>query len=414
VHSLILPLPSGTAFCIGVVLIVMMIGRLVHTKGSLARAVLPFVVHLRWGWHRVERAMERGTCSLDAMFDRASDWCLGHLPVEPVRLGTAQREVNAIDSSTIVRLRAGKRLALAGKGYCHRAGRAVRANIVAALTTVVMIQGVRVGFVRRTRFGTSCEEAVGQLFAVLPPAQGTRLLVVDAGIATKEQFAAATAQNALLGRLRINIKLRCAPPPPTGKPGRRPVHGAVLHPGRPLPEVAPDVDQHIPGEAGLIRLRRWYCLHYEEVPALRLDVVRIDDPAYDKPLLVGTTAYELTSAECRVAYGHRWPVETNFFVAQDSTAMEMPRAWTATALERRISLALLTGVLLKAIAAVCAPHAMGPWDRQPVRSAGRLANYLEIHAGHFAALALEGVAPRNYRKNLKEPQKKELQPQEAA
>src|SRR6266850_1375957 len=75
VHSLIQPLPSGTAFCIGIVLIVMMTGRLVQTKGSLARAVLPFVVHLRWGWHRVERAMERGTFSLDAMFDQAADWC---------------------------------------------------------------------------------------------------------------------------------------------------------------------------------------------------------------------------------------------------------------------------------------------------------------------------------------------------
>ena len=141
VHSLIHPLPSGTAFCIGIVLIVMMTGRFVQTKGSLARAVLPFVVHLRWGWHRVERAMERGTFSLDAMFDRAADWCLAHLPIEPVRLGRAHREVNAIDSSTIARLRAGARLALAGKGYCHRAGRAVRANIVAALTSVVMIKG---------------------------------------------------------------------------------------------------------------------------------------------------------------------------------------------------------------------------------------------------------------------------------
>src|SRR3989442_1681562 len=258
VHSLIQPLPSGTAFCIGIVLIVMMTGRLVQTKGSLARAVLPFVVHLRWGWHRVERAMERGAFSLDTMFDQAMDWCMRQLPVEPVRLGMAQREVNAIDSSTIVRLRAGKRLALAGKGYCHRAGRAVRADILAALTTVVMIEGVRVGLVRRTRFGASCEEAVARVFEDLPPAQGKRLLVVDAGIATKEQFAAATAQDALLGRLRINTKLRCAPPPPTGQPGRRPVHGAVLHPGRPLPEVAPDVDRHIPGEAGLIRLRRWH------------------------------------------------------------------------------------------------------------------------------------------------------------
>jgi hypothetical protein len=277
-----------------------------------------------------------------------------------------------------------------------------------------MIEGVRVGLVRRTRFGASCEEAVGRVCADLPPPQGKRLLVVDAGIATKEQFAAATEQDALLGRLRINIKLRCAPPPPTGKPGRRPVHGAVLHPGRDLPEVAPDVDRYIPGEAGLIRLRRWHLLHYEECPALRLDVVRIDDPAYDKPLLVGTTAYELTSADCRVAYGHRWPVETNFFVAQDSTAMEMPRAWTATALARRISLALLAGSLLKAIAAVCAPQAMGPWDRQPVRSAGRLANYLDIHAWHFAALALQGVEPRNYRKKLKGLQAKELRRQKAA
>ena len=108
-QSLIHPLPSGTAFCIGVVLIVMMTGRLVQTKGSLARAVLPFVVSLRWGWHRVERAMERGAFSLDAMFDRASDWCLAHLPLEPVRLGREHREVNAMNSSTIARLRAGKR-----------------------------------------------------------------------------------------------------------------------------------------------------------------------------------------------------------------------------------------------------------------------------------------------------------------
>ena len=142
--------------------------------------------------------------------------------------------------------------------------------------------------------------------------------------------------------------------------------------------------------------------------------MRIDDPAYDKPLLVGTTASELTSEDCRVAYGHRWPVETNFFVAQDSTAMEMPRAWTATALERRISVALLAGSLLQAIAAVCAPQAMGPWDRQPVRSAGRLANYLDIHAWHFAALALQGVEPRNYRKKLKGLQRKELRRRKAA
>jgi hypothetical protein len=248
----------------------------------------------------------------------------------------------------------------------------------------------------------------------LPPTPNKRLLVVDAGIATKEQFAQATENDALLGRLRINAKLRGTPPPPTGKPGRRPVHGAVVHPGRAIPEVVPDVDRHIPSAAGLIRLRRWHRLHYEEFPNIRLDVVRIDDPAYDKPLLVGTTAWELTSDECRRAYGQRWPVETNFFVAQDTAAMERPRAWTETALERRISLALRAGSLLKAIAAVCAPQAIGPWDRQPVRSAGRLANCLDIHAWYFAALALEGVKPRNYRKKPKGTDKKDLRRRKAA
>src|ERR671935_2097441 len=84
ISSLIQTLPSGTAYCIGIVLIVMMTGRLMQHKGSLARAVLPFVIHLRWGWHRVERAMERGKLLLDGLFDRAYEWCLTQLDVEPV------------------------------------------------------------------------------------------------------------------------------------------------------------------------------------------------------------------------------------------------------------------------------------------------------------------------------------------
>jgi len=117
-----------------------------------------------------------------------------------------------------------------------------------------------------------------------------------------------------------------------------------------------------------------------------------------RPLLIGTTARELTTDEIRVAYGHRWPIETNFFVAQGPCAMEMPRAWTANAIERRISLALLAGSLLKAIAAACEPLPMGPWDVKAVASAGRLANHLALHAGNFVVLALNGLTPRKYRK----------------
>jgi len=211
ISSLIQTLPSGTAYGIGVVLIVMMTGRLMQYKGSLARAVLPFVVHLQWGWHRVERAMERGKFKLDDLFDGAFQWCADQLEIEVVRLGALEREVISLDSSTIARLRCqvGK-AELLGKGYWYRARRAVRGNIVAAAVSVALIRGVRVGLVRRVRFGVSCEAAVEKLFADLPKSQGHSLVVVDAGIATKGQFAEATPERALLGRLRINCKVRCA------------------------------------------------------------------------------------------------------------------------------------------------------------------------------------------------------------
>src|SRR5215470_13588500 len=154
ISSLIQTLPSGTAYGIGVVLIVMMTGRLMQSKGSRARAVLPFVVHLKWGWHRVERAMERGTFQLDALFDCAFPWCSDQLEVEGVRRGELEREVLSLDSATIARLRCQVGQAERwGKGDWQRAGRAVRSHIVAAAVRIVLMRGVRVRLVRRVRFG---------------------------------------------------------------------------------------------------------------------------------------------------------------------------------------------------------------------------------------------------------------------
>lgn len=399
VNNLICGLPAGTAYFIGIVLITMFTGQLVHRQGSLARAALPYVVHLHWGWHRVERALSRGKLSLDVLFDHALTWCVEHLPVAPVRLGSESRTVHAIDSSTIARLRASTRCALLGKGYCHRAGRAVSANIVAALTTVVLVRGTRVGLVRRTRFGATAEAAVAKVFADLPESSDKRLFSVDAGIATIKQFQQATERDALCGRLRRNVSLRRAPKPKQrGQRGRPQLHGPVLHPGAKRPEGRPHEDFRVEVEERQVRVRRWNNLHFRGAHETIIDVVRVDDPAYQRPLLIGTTARELTTEEIRAAYRHRWPVETNFYVAQGSCAMEMPRAWSEKAVERRISLALLSGSLLKAMAAGCEPLRMGPWDLRAVGSAGRLANHLDIHAANFAALALQGVAPRKYDK----------------
>ena len=73
-------------------------------------------------------------------------------------------------------------------------------------------------------------------------------------------------------------------------------------------------------------------------------------------------------------------------------------------LGNHLSLAMLVGFVLKAIAAVCDPLPIGPWDRKPQPTAGRLANYLDIRIHNFVALALTGVKPRNYRK-IQTPQK---------
>ena len=393
-------LPAGTASFIGIVLLTMFTGQLIHHQGSLARAALPYVLQLRWGWHRVERAMARGKVLLDGLFDRACTWCFASLPVEPVGVGSERRTVHAIDTSTVVRLRANpQRCALLGKGSCQRAQRAVQANLVAALTTVVLMRGIRVGVVRRPRFGATRQEAVAQVFAALPKSAEKRLFSVDAGIAAIEQFQAATEHDALVGRLRKNVTLRRAPAPKrAGKRGRPTLPGPVVHPGTRRPEGRPDEDQTIRIEDREVRVRRWRNLHFRETPRPPIDVVRVDDPASKRPLLIGTTAREVTTDEIRSAYAHRWPIETNFFVAQGTCAMEKPRAWSEPGVARRISLALLAGSLLKAIAAACAPLPMGPWDVKAIASAGRLANHLALHTMNFVPLALQGLTPRTYRK----------------
>ncbi|MDJ0679087.1 MAG: hypothetical protein QNJ18_04405 [Xenococcaceae cyanobacterium MO_167.B52] len=81
------------------------------------------------------------------------------MPVQPVKLGEKQREVLAIDSSTIARWRAKVGMELLGKGFHHRAGKAIKANIIAAVTTVVFTSGVGVRLVRRVRFGDSCAQS---------------------------------------------------------------------------------------------------------------------------------------------------------------------------------------------------------------------------------------------------------------
>jgi hypothetical protein len=202
----------------------------------------------------------------------------------------------------MARRRSRRARALLGKGSDQRAKRAVRANLVAALTRVVLSKGSRVGLVRRTRCGPSCEAAVAALFQALPPSAEQRLFSLDAGIAPCERVAAATAHAALVGRLRKHVALRRAPRPcRRGRRGRPPLQGPVRHPGAQRPEGRAEEDRALTGDGSQVRVRRWHTRHFARAPKTGLDVVRGDDPLYKRPLLIGTTARELTTAEPRQA-----------------------------------------------------------------------------------------------------------------
>lgn len=116
---------------------------------------------------------------------------------------------------------------------------------------------MRVGLVRRTRFGRTCEQAVAGVFAPLPDSRDKRLCSVDAGIATVAQCQAATDRAALVGRLRRNVAVRrAAPPRQPGQRGRSRLHGPVLHLGRKCPEGNPDEDTTFTVEERQVRVRR--------------------------------------------------------------------------------------------------------------------------------------------------------------
>ena len=51
---------------------------------------------------------------------------------------------------------------------------------------------------------------------------------------------------------------------------------------------------------------------------------------------------------------------------------------------------------------------MGPWDRKPQPTAGRLSHYLNLRVHHFLPVALKNVEPRNYRKIQNPPKIKGL------
>lgn len=180
--------------------------------------------------------------------------------------------MEAVDSTTIARWRAGKGLKWIGKGCCGRVGKAVNANVAAVVTSVVMVKGRQVGLVRRVRYGKTSEEAVKAVIKVKEEGEGKRV-VVDAGSAIYEQFSEATETDALVGRLRRNCVLADPKPERTGKQGRPRKQGEELRPGAAEPGREADERYEVEAEDGrVLTVRRWRGLILPDFPACQVEV----------------------------------------------------------------------------------------------------------------------------------------------
>jgi hypothetical protein len=146
-----------------IILVTMMIGQLVANKGSLARAVQPLVWKVKWGWNRAHRSLESRKVLIEEMLEQANLLFMNNLELEEIKLGEKQRQVIALDTSVIARMRSGKKLGSEAKEYCTKIGKAVKSNVVAVASKILMIKGIRLALPQQIKMTKSGESAVEEV-----------------------------------------------------------------------------------------------------------------------------------------------------------------------------------------------------------------------------------------------------------
>lgn len=116
----------------------------------------------------------------------------------------------------------------------------------------------------------------------------------------------------------------------------------------------------------------------DDLRQMPIKVMAIHNPAYDKPLLIGTFVLSLEPAAGYKIYGTRWPIEglpqTGKYILSGGGGTHFVHH--PTAMQRLPMLSLIFGSLLKYVAATLPPFHTGFWDRKPKPTYGRLLRHL--------------------------------------
>jgi len=316
-------------YCIGIVLNPMFTATRPTIPGTSTRRVS--VRGSSRGAGMRERARERGKV-VRRRVDRALPVVLESLPVDPVRLG-----VNNGRPALTPRRRATR--AKPPRAPCGE--RTAIAPTTVQATGVAAARHVLIGgdgwLVRRTRFGTQAKSGASRL---LTAASAEKRVFSGIRHATIGSFGPPGAER-WSGAWRKHGTLRAAPPPQRPGRGGRPAAwvGAGIQGKTAKGERRKTRRSHRRPRGQSAPLRNLHCRETRRP----LDGVRVETRVQAALLIARRPRVD----DPRDPHGlwAWWPVETILCRARH-LCLEMP-AWTAHAVDRRISLALLAGSLLR-------------------------------------------------------------------
>ena len=167
----------------------------------------------------------------------------------------------------------------------------------------------------------------------------------------------------------------------TGKKGKPPTKGNLVRPlarkykDKEIAASDPDATfswELETGETTIVQV--WYDLVRPDVepsPTADLfDVYVINDPRYDKPLLVATNV-KLKAETVHMLYADRWPIEQLPLAGKQMLGAHRQFVFAEETRHRLPELVILVGSILTGLAALHPTIPTGFWDRQPEPTPGR-------------------------------------------
>jgi hypothetical protein len=270
--------------------------------------------------------------------------------------------------------------------YHAEAGHALPAIVIGLVARVGRVAGQRLGLplalVRADPADPSPAAHRRRLIAVAADRRAADDVLVGDREFQIADFQAAEVP-AWVVRLRKNVIVRRATPPPSSGHGRRPTRGDRV---RPLPRrykdrliAATPPDQVVTWteDDRLVRAEVWTAVVLADAVPGRatFQVVVIHHPAYREPLVLATPL-ALTPEPVRAIYRDRWPVEQLPLAAKQMVGAARQFVHAPETCQRLPELALLAGSVLSHAAATLPATPTGFWDRQPQPTPGRLRRVL--------------------------------------